>query len=366
MQIGCTQKLLAYLKQEPGAIEDELDAFYSWSATLLTIRRRKTIAVVHDASRCGFVLYGVTAKQLKQMDQLLIEGIRRMLEAECIAPEVVQEYLQGCGLAIRYTKTKNRSAVAHLNQFTQRVEQFAEGFDGEELFQPHILLRLNNYVLSAGKEYSLTRELLRDGFAAHYPHRTVFSCPMVTLDVRLHLHSPCCRRVRVPLRQSLSDFHEMLQILFGWKDYHLHSFELEPDLPLDITMPEYASLACQNDWGMWDTEPMERWILLSEVLEHHPHFWYIYDMGDRWEHEITLVSQENMTAFSGPQCILALGDAPPEDVGGPDGFAELLELLQHPEDPEYLAAKQWLEGTGWKPLDMEQLQNTLNWRSPLR
>lgn len=366
MQIGCTQKLLAYLKREPGAVEDDLDSFYSWSATLLTIRRRKTIAVVHDASRCGFVLYGVTAKQLKQMDQLMIEGIRRMLEAECIAPEVVQEYLQGCGLAIRYTKTKNRSAVAHLNQFTQRVEQFAEGFDGEELFQPHILLRLNNYVLSAGKEYSLTRELLRDGFAAHYPDRTAFLYPMVTLDVRLHLHSPCYRRIRVPLRQSLSDFHEMLQILFGWKDYHLHSFELEPDLPLDITMPEYASLASEDDWGMCDTEPMERWTLLSEVLERYPRFWYIYDMGDRWEHEITLVSQENMTAFSGPQCILALGDAPPEDVGGADGFAELQELLQHPEDPEYLAAKQWLEGTGWKPLDMEQLQNTLNWRSPSR
>lgn len=179
MQIGCTQKLLTYLNREPEAVEEGMDAFYSWSATLLTIRRRKTIAVVHDASRCGFVLYGVTAKQLKQMDQLLIEGIRRMLEAECIAPEVVQEYLQGCGLAIRYTKTQNRSAVALLNQFTRRVEQFAEGFDGEELFQPHILLRLNNYVLSAGKEYSLTRELLRDGFAAHYPNRTVFLCPMV-------------------------------------------------------------------------------------------------------------------------------------------------------------------------------------------
>lgn len=366
MQIGCTQKLLTYLNKEPEAVEEGMDAFYSWSATLLTIRRRKTIAVVHDASRCGFVLYGVTAKQLKQMDQLLIEGIRRMLEAECIVPEVVQEYLQGCGLAIRYTKTKNRPAVAHLNQFTQRVERFTDGFCGEELFQPHILLQLNSDILSAGKQYSLTRELLRDGFAAHYPNRTVFLCPMVTLDVRLHLYSPCYRRIRVPLRQSLSDFHQTLQILFGWKDYHLHSFELEPDLPLDITMPEYASHASEDDWGMCDTEPMERWILLSEVLERYPHFWYIYDMGDRWEHEITLVSQENMTAFSGPQCILALGDAPPEDVGGPVGFAELQELLQHPEDPEYLAAKQWLEGTGWKPLDMEQLQNTLNWRSNLR
>ena len=144
MQIGCTQKLLAYLKREPEAVEEGMDAFYSWSATLLTIRRRKTIAVVHDASRCGFVLYGVTAKQLKQMDQLLIEGIRRMLEAEGVVPEVLGEYLQSCGPTVRYTKTRNRSAVAHLNRFVQRVEQLADGFLNESLFQPQILLLLNS------------------------------------------------------------------------------------------------------------------------------------------------------------------------------------------------------------------------------
>lgn len=44
-----------------------------------------------------------------------------MLEAECIAPEVVQEYLQGCGLAIRYTKTQNRSAVALLESARRKI-----------------------------------------------------------------------------------------------------------------------------------------------------------------------------------------------------------------------------------------------------
>lgn len=29
MQIGCTQKLLTYLKKEPAALEPELDPFYS-------------------------------------------------------------------------------------------------------------------------------------------------------------------------------------------------------------------------------------------------------------------------------------------------------------------------------------------------
>ena len=81
MQIGCTQKLLTYLNKEPEAVEEVMDAFYSWSATLLTIRRRQNTVVVHDARRCGFVLYGVTAKQFIQVDHYQSEGIAGMLGA---------------------------------------------------------------------------------------------------------------------------------------------------------------------------------------------------------------------------------------------------------------------------------------------
>lgn len=316
--------------------------------------------MVHDASRCGFVLYGVTSKQLKQMDQLLLDGIQNMLEAECIAPEIVQQYLLDCGSAIRYTKTKDRSAVSRLNRFTQLVERMAGKLREDELFQPYLLLWANDDIISSKKQYFHTRQLLREGFAAHYPDQTVFRYSMVTLEIRLRLHTTCYRRVRIPLRQSLHDLHRTLQILFGWKDYHMHTFELEPGLPLDVTMPEYARFAETDDWDNCDTEPMEFCIPLAEVLEQYPQFSYIYDMGDYWEHEIRLVSQEDDPVCSDPQCILAVGDAPPEDVGGADGYADLLERLNHPQDPDYAEAKEWLEESGWKPLDMQQLQQLLN------
>lgn len=359
MQVGCTQKLLTYLKKEPTPVQPELDPFYSWTATLLTLHRHKTIVVVHDASRCGFVLYGVTSKMLKNLNQLLLEGMQAMLEEEGIAPDVVQKYLQDGGATLCYTKTKDRSAVARLNKFSENVEFRAEKLCEDTLLQPQLLCRLNDDMIHVGKEYRFTRQLLRDEFAAHYPNQTVFACPMVTLDIRLHLKTPCHRRVRMPLRQSLHEFHNILQILFGWKAYHLHEFVLEPGQPLEMTMPQYSQFAQLDDWGNTDAEPMEWCISLAEVLEQYPHFWYVYDYGDDWEHEITLVSRETDTEFSAPQCILAVGDAPPENVGGPDGYAALQELLKYPARNGYAEAKRWLEESGWKPLNMEELQEKL-------
>lgn len=300
MQIGCTQKLLTYLKKDQMMVEPGLDSFYSWTATLLTVHRHKTIVVVHDASCCGFVLYGVTSKQLKKLDQLLLEGIQNMIEAECIAPAIVYQYLRDCGTAIFYTKTKDRSTVARLNKFTENVEFRSKYLCEETLLQPQLLYWLNDDMIHVGKEYCFTRQLLRDGFMSHYPSQTVFACPMVTLDIRLCLKTPCYRRVRVPLRQSMYDFYRILQILFGWQGNHLHEFELEPGLPLDVTMPEYRQFASIDDWGNFEAEPMEWYISLEKVLKRYPNFWYIYDLGDQWEHEITLVSQDTDIEFSGP------------------------------------------------------------------
>lgn len=63
MQFGCTKKLQDYLKRDISPVDQSADPFFSWSADLLTINRRKTISVVNDYTRCGFVLYGAAAKR---------------------------------------------------------------------------------------------------------------------------------------------------------------------------------------------------------------------------------------------------------------------------------------------------------------
>ena len=76
MQIGCTQKLLDFLKKDGQPYDKESDPFYRWTANLILVNRRKTMIVINDAVRCGFVLYGLTASVRKQLDQHLREAIR--------------------------------------------------------------------------------------------------------------------------------------------------------------------------------------------------------------------------------------------------------------------------------------------------
>ena len=40
----------------------------------------------------------------------------------------------------------------------------------------------------------------------------------------------------------------VIQTLFSWKDAHLHVFETEDGLSLDIDFPEYSFLVSEGDW----------------------------------------------------------------------------------------------------------------------
>jgi len=67
MELACTKKLLEYIGVKPEKISAEVDPLFEWTANLMVVNRRKTIVVVHAASRCSFVLYGMTVKHLKKL-----------------------------------------------------------------------------------------------------------------------------------------------------------------------------------------------------------------------------------------------------------------------------------------------------------
>ena len=70
-------------------------------------------------------------------------------------------------------------------------------------------------------------------------------------------------------------------------------------------------------------------------------FSYIYDFGDTWEHAITLEKiKPEKTAIA--DCIAGKGACPPEDCGGSWGYANLLEILKNPANPEHSEMKEWL------------------------
>jgi hypothetical protein len=72
-------------------------------------------------------------------------------------------------------------------------------------------------------------------------------------------------------------------------------------------------------------------------------FGYVYDFGDWWEHEITV--EDVVPAHPDdrhPTCTAGERAGPPEDVGGPDSYAEILAILSDPDRPDSTGVRDWL------------------------
>ena len=341
MQLGCTPKLQEFLKKDILLADQSMDPFYIWNASIMLVKRRKTIVVLHAQSRCGFVLHGITVRDIRELDHLILDGIRGMLAAHGICAAVIDQYLDECG-RILYTTTQDQQAVAHLNYFCEQVGFFSEAFIAIKQFQTHLLQSLNEDLVKFDEEYADPRQKLRDSFSEHYPGQSVFFQKMAVLDIKL-MDSPYFRRLCIPSHYSLMKLHWAIQILFSWKDAHLHVFETEDGLSLDFDFPEYSFLVSEDDWEQPVEAEMERYLSIGEVFAHSRTIQYIYDPERHWLHRITLAAWKDDAQNSPASCTLASGMAPAEDVSVPDGYAKRYNAVKASRHEKTNNFQQWLD-----------------------
>jgi len=343
MRIGCTKKLLDYLSLEPEETTEKDAPLFSFSANLLTLNRRKCVVVMNDASCCGFILYGVTAKDKKQIQQRIETGLRNMLASENYAQNVIDRYIADCGFPAVICKTQSRSAVTRLNQFCGYVSRLSGCFAPDNPFQTILLPKINyeikNKKEDKEKDYYVTYEelerLMRDKYGS------VFCCRAGVFDVAL-METSCIRRVTVPLDFSLFYLHDVIQQLFLWENYHIHDFVLRLHKNGRAAKKAIDSQQWEDDDFSANCEILdESEVLLQDVFPSVDHIFYEYDFGDGWVHEIRLVNIIEDADIPAPVCELMTGDAPPEDCGGPHGFEELQKALKSPNDPKYRELYAW-------------------------
>jgi hypothetical protein len=361
MQVGCTRKLLDYIKVKAEPADQKADPLLSWSANIITMNRRRAIIVANDSSRYGFVLYGIKSKDIKELEGLLLDGVRTCLEVECIAPELIQQYMNDCGSKVTCTKTANPSAVARLNQLCLLASYIdAEMLTTEHLLQKQVLLSLNNDYIRSRKEHKRDYFLVYDQFAEDLSQRYgahPYKCKAAEFEVELELESVCRRRVVVPLNYTFRQFHYVLQSLFNWERCHLHDFSIEryPNGQLKYSLVGYPrELEIANEI----TRPDES-VQLSEIFPHYDYIIYSYDFGDDWTHHIRLLGIIDDYDKNHAVCLSGEGDAPPEDAGGYPGYARLLQVLADPEDPDYNNMKAWYQGMHCMPFDLDRVNRNV-------
>ena len=154
----------------------------------------------------------------------------------------------------------------------------------------------------------------------------------ITLD---EVKPAVLRRVEVPLTIRLDRLHLLLQAAMGWTNSHL-----------------YEIRARDVGWGMpdpgWGEGPLDaRKARLMDVIEDTgaKTLRYLYDFGDGWEHTVKI---ERITQagddLTYPILIEAAGRCPPEDVGGPWGYAEFLDAIADPNHENHAEMTEWAGG----------------------
>ena len=163
------------------------------------------------------------------------------------------------------------------------------------------------------------------------------------------------RTILVPDTIKLSKLDRIIQEAFGWTNSHLHEFS--------FGTKRYGMVDAIEDQE-WDEEnPLldERkftiGMLLSDDLSE---FEYDYDFGDGWCHNIKVerLLTPNQTNYW-PMCIDGENACPPEDVGGPLGYLEFIEILADPTHEQHEDLFRWVGG----PFDPQGFDvNTANTR----
>lgn len=165
--------------------------------------------------------------------------------------------------------------------------------------------------------------------------RTKAPQELVTLHIELERLTPTIwRDVRIPITRSLEDVHIVIQCAMGWLEYHLHEFEIG-GVRYGIPDP---------DWTFGPEVADERSVTLAAALGRRRTFRYVYDFGDWWQHKISVkkAGVAKTPDDARPVCLAGEYACPPEDVGGPYGYAEFVQAISDPKHPDRADLLEWV------------------------
>ncbi len=144
---------------------------------------------------------------------------------------------------------------------------------------------------------------------------------------------PIWRRILVPAAATFSDLHAAIQGAMGWKDRHLHRFEVRDP---DTGRPRFFGRPLEDDRWQDNVSPGAGRKIAGFLHPQDPQCRYVYDYGDNWVHRVVL--EEVLPMEPGgtyPVCLEGERACPPENVGGLAGYEDLLRVLGDPEDERH-------------------------------
>jgi len=132
----------------------------------------------------------------------------------------------------------------------------------------------------------------------------------------------------VPADITLDCLHDVIQLVMGWEDDHLHEF---------VVGKNRFSGAPESE----DDDQDHR--LCDLVQRKGGKLHYVYDFGDYWEHELKVMDTNYADANlpSDIHCLDGARACPPEDIGGVPGYYHFCEAVTDPENEDHDDYLEW-------------------------
>ncbi len=161
---------------------------------------------------------------------------------------------------------------------------------------------------------------------------------IATIRVELRDIEPLIwREIDSPVSITLEALHDIIQAAMGWTNSHLWEFTIGRER---FGPPEPSD-------GFGEGPINAGKVILADILRpRRTHLHYVYDMGDNWEHRVTVSRiRAGDPSIAYPRYVAGAGACPPEDCGGFPGYYHLLEALADPRHPNHAEMKEWHGGS---------------------
>jgi hypothetical protein len=99
-----------------------------------------------------------------------------------------------------------------------------------------------------------------------------------------------------------------------------------------------------DDWPEGELD--EARVTVVQALGDERTFWFDYDYGDGWVHNVDVESVGQLSdSLKFAVCMAGANACPPDDVGGPSGYEAFLEAIDDATHPEHQQFLTWIGGS---------------------
>lgn len=162
---------------------------------------------------------------------------------------------------------------------------------------------------------------------------------------------PVLRRIEVRLSTQLDDLHAIIQAAMGWENLHPYRFSVGGPVAYGEIDPARTVEGLRSSAKATLAD-------LCRGLNKNRTFEYVYDFEDRWIHRVKLLAVgESDPSFAYPRLLYVKRRCPPEDCGGPWGYARFLESVDGPQQGMADMALPWDDDFNPDAVDEAALQS---------